>query len=144
MTSFSQRRIFNFSQEQLYSVVADIESYPRFIRGCQRIRILDKKGDECTAEVTAGLGPFQDTYICKILFTPYVNISVNYLSGPFEYLKNEWRFEPRSQGKTEINFCIHFCFKSLIHRALMNGIFPGLVHDTIISFEKEAQSRFGL
>ncbi len=140
MTTYHETRELIFSPEALFSIVSDVASYPRFIKGCQRIEVLSREGDSLTAKVTAGFGPFQETYTCNVHLKPHVEIRVEYVEGPFSHLENMWTFTPTEKG-TKIDFTISFQFYSSFYQFMMEGVFKKLVHDTICAFEDEANQR---
>lgn len=140
MTTYHETRELTFPPEALFSIVSDVEKYPRFIKGCQKVSVIERDDNALKAKVTAGFGPFSETYTCYVHFTPHSEIRVEYIEGPFSHLENVWTFTPTDKG-TEIDFKISFQFHSSIYQFMMESVFKKLVHETILAFEDEARRR---
>lgn len=48
----------------------------------------------------------------KVTYQEGIVIQVEYLSGSFHHLKNEWVFTPLSEAETQVDFMIDFEFKN--------------------------------
>lgn len=140
MMTYNETRELPFSPEALFSIVSDVESYPRFIKGCQKVTVVTRGDNILQARVTAGFGAFRETYTCNVHLTPYSEIRVTYVEGPFSHLDNVWTFAPTANGTT-IDFTVSFQFHSAFYQFMMEGVFKKIVHDTIRSFEEEANHR---
>lgn len=103
--------IFNYKSEykseDLFNLVADIESYPEFIPWVIGARIKKKEKNILLAELLIKYKIFRASYISKIILVPKEKIIVELAEGPFKYLVNEWHFE-----KNIINFMLDFELKS--------------------------------
>ena len=82
--------ICSYQPQQLYNVVADVASYPRFIPFCTGSRIIDKvrHGDSSTspismnAELTVGFLSLKESYVSKVTCRPFLSVEVSViLSG---------------------------------------------------------------
>lgn len=139
---FTETKILSFVAKDLFNLVADVESYPKFIKGCKALTIEAKTAQGFRAKVTAGMGVFGGSYTCDVVLTPYSQICVEYIEGPFQHLKNLWSFEDLGHQQTRVTFDIAFAFSSAVQQFFMEGVFAGLAKDVMLSFEKEASVRF--
>jgi len=104
--TYHERKILPYQARQLYDVVADVGSYPRFIPFCTGTRIMDEKrqGDSPTsqismdAEMTVGFLSLSESYVSKVTCTPFTSVeAVASSSTPlFKTLSTTWRFQPAS------------------------------------------------
>ena len=109
---------------QLYEVVADIASYPRFIPFCTGSRILSKSRQResatspltMDAELTIGFLSMKESYVSKVTCKPYISVEVRMIvriavpcltkcflqavasstTPLFKTLSTTWRFQPAS------------------------------------------------
>ena len=137
--SFHSKKVLPYSPSHLYRIVSDIESYPLFLPGCQKAEILEHHPHFARAKLTIGYGPFQESYISKILLTPSTRIEVVYESGPFQYLKNYWEFKEIENNQTEVIFFIDFKFRSFILQKAIESAFYKGVHSLMNAFETRAR-----
>lgn len=139
---FKESKTLPFAAQKLFALVADVESYPRFIKGCQALKVLTKTQKGCRAQVTAGMGFFSESYTCDVVFNPPTHILVESIEGPFKAMKNSWTFDVITPSQTKVTFEIDLEFSSSIQQFFMEGAFANFAKDIMLSFETEAQQRF--
>ncbi|USO00955.1 MAG: type II toxin-antitoxin system RatA family toxin [Alphaproteobacteria bacterium] len=145
MTEYSESRLLPFRAADLFEIVADVEAYPSYIKGCKRVKVLSRSDNQLQASVVAGIGPFCETYTCTVYFDPPVSIRVAYGKGPFVHLENVWTFhschEAHERISTQVDFYISFLFRAPFYQIMMEAIFKKMVQETIWSFEGEVYRR---
>ncbi|KAI0658498.1 dehydrase and lipid transport-domain-containing protein [Cubamyces menziesii] len=103
---YHERKIFPYTQKQLYELVADATSYPRFLPFCTGARVLNKHAQAADpsgrttmdVELTVGFMSFKESYVSKVTCRPYESVeAVAASSTPlFKSLNTVWRFQPAS------------------------------------------------
>ncbi|KAI0832757.1 dehydrase and lipid transport-domain-containing protein [Trametes gibbosa] len=101
---YHERKIFPYTQRQLYELVADATSYPRFLPFCTNARILRKQSEPAArshvmdVELTVGFMSFQESYVSKVTCCPYESVEAVAASEThlFKSLNTVWRFQPAS------------------------------------------------
>ena len=132
-----------YTHKKLYELVKDIEKYPLFLPGCRAARILSQSETEIVADLLVGYNFFQETFRSRVRLTPEYQIEVDYIEGPFRYLKNKWLFRPASPQETTIEFFIDFQFKNSLFQKLMQGMFEMTFEKMLTAFEKRAHALYG-
>jgi coenzyme Q-binding protein COQ10 len=88
----------HYRAEDLYAMVADIESYPAFVPGCRKTRILSRHGDVWTVENEFGFGPLRHTFISRATVDPAKSLSIASDDGPWRQFLMDWRFQSAGPG----------------------------------------------
>ena len=138
-----ETRVLPYTPEQIYNLVADVELYPEFLLWCVACRII--KRDSKTsfiAELAVGFKMVRERFLSRVTLQPVEAITVEYLSGPFEHLTNEWKFAPAADG-TAVSFFLSFEFKSKLLQALIGVLFEEAVHCMVLAFETRARQLYG-
>jgi coenzyme Q-binding protein COQ10 len=148
MPKFEATRIVSHTPEQMFALVADVESYPQFLPLCEQLTIRStKERDSRTvllADMSIGYKAIRETFTTQVLLKPDENtIEVRYIDGPFKYLSNVWRFEP-ADGDCAVRFFIDYEFKSRILGALMGTMFDRAFRMFAEAFEKRADLIYGV
>jgi coenzyme Q-binding protein COQ10 len=148
MPKFEATRIVSHTPEQMFALVADVESYPQFLPLCEQLTIRStKERDSRTvllADMSIGYKAIRETFTTQVLLKPDENtIEVRYIDGPFKYLSNVWRFEP-ADGGCAVRFFIDYEFKSRILGALMGTMFDRAFRMFAEAFEKRADLIYGV
>ncbi|KAL1940010.1 hypothetical protein VTO73DRAFT_9345 [Trametes versicolor] len=103
---YHERKIFPYTQKELYDLVADATSYPRFLPFCTNARILGKHQGRpdlpgrttMDVELTVGFMSFQESYVSEVTCRPYESVEAVAASATplFKSLNTVWRFQPAS------------------------------------------------
>ncbi|KDQ64464.1 hypothetical protein JAAARDRAFT_28095 [Jaapia argillacea MUCL 33604] len=109
--TYHERKILPYKRSQLYQVVADVGSYPRFLPFCTDSRILQNSPSPSItterqpssvsvmeAELTVGFLSFKESYISQVTCRPDESVeAVASSSTPlFKDLVTTWRFQDAS------------------------------------------------
>jgi coenzyme Q-binding protein COQ10 len=137
LVSFKKKKILKLNSKNIYFLVADVKKYPDFLPWCKGIVVKKKTKKYILTEVKIGFKNITESYICKVLLFPYKRITLEYISGPFEYLEIDWNFKKISDNKTEIDFFCNFKFKSIFLRLCTNFFLENAVEQMVNAFEKK-------
>lgn len=142
MPDHKEERFLPYSPEQIFDLVADIGRYPEFLPWCVGARIDRREGDVLYADLMVGFKMIREKFTSKVTLARPNRIEVEYLDGPFRYLKNQWLFEEK-EGGCLIDFYIDFEFRSRILRKVMQPLFHEAVRRMVTSFESRARALYG-
>lgn len=149
MTSFHTTRLVPHGAAKMFDLVADVESYPRFVPLCHALRVRrreDKPGKiTLIADMTVGYKAIRETFTSRVTCDrAKLKILVEYVDGPFKHLENLWVFHDRSEGKEcLVEFYIRYEFKSHFFTALMSGVFDAAFRKFTAAFEDRANLVYG-
>ena len=137
-----ERRVINHTPSNLYKLVSDVKKYPEFLPWCLGARVKNNKKDSFDADLIIGFKIYKEIYSSQI-FLDKINkkITVNYKSGPFEYLQNHWVFNENKKG-CEVEFMVNFKFKSVFLQTLMETLFAEAVKRMVRAFESRANQLY--
>ena len=128
MPKQEETKTVNYTKDQMFDLVADIDQYNEFLPWCNNSRIIDRKIESnkeiVTADLEIGYDQFVYTYRSEvILYMDKSEIRVKNLDGPFNYLDNNWKFTNAGEGKSEIQFSIDFELNISLFDILMKKFF---------------------
>ena len=97
MPSFDTTRRVRHTAAQMFDLVSDVEAYPQFLPLCTALRVLTRtrEGEQevFVAEMQVGFKAIRETFKTRVACDrPTQHILVEYIDGPFRYLKNSWAF----------------------------------------------------
>jgi coenzyme Q-binding protein COQ10 len=142
MPTHAEKRILPYSAEQLFEMVADVRRYPEFLPWCVGARIVSQDEGELIADLTIGFKMFRETFRSQVTLERPHHVHVRYLTGPFRYLNNHWRFAAVPNG-TEVDFFVDFEFKSRLLQAVIGTVFNEAVRLMVRAFERRAMVLYG-
>jgi coenzyme Q-binding protein COQ10 len=142
MPTHAERRVLPQTPEQMFDMVSDVRRYPEFLPWCVGARVISRTETELVADLTIGFKMFRETFRSQVLLDRPGHVHVKYLTGPFRYLNNHWRFHPHPRG-TEVDFFVDFEFKSRLLQAVIGTVFNEAVRLMVRAFERRAQHLYG-
>jgi coenzyme Q-binding protein COQ10 len=146
MPTHAEKRTMPYSAQQMYDLVADVGSYPEFLPWCAAARIRKITPSEnlviMDADLVIAFKVFRERFGSRVTMdAENTMIIVEYLDGPFKYLKNNWKFTKTETG-CEVDFYVDFEFKSKILQTLIGVVFGEAMRRIVGAFEKRAQALY--
>jgi ribosome-associated toxin RatA of RatAB toxin-antitoxin module len=100
--------LVNYSAQQMFDLVNDIEAYPTFMDGCVGAVILNRGEDWIEARLTLHKAGVNQSFITRNQLQPPHTMTMNLVDGPFKYLRGIWRFSPLNETACKVSFELEF------------------------------------
>ena len=143
MPVHQETRLLPYTPEQVYDLVADVERYPEFLPWCVACRVRKRETPASfIADLAVGFKIVREQFTSRITLEPKNTITVEYLNGPFEHLRNTWGFKA-APGGTAVEFFLTFEFRSKLLQAIIGVLFEEAVHKMVGAFEARAAKLYG-
>ncbi len=148
MPSFRTSHVVNHTPEQMFELVADVESYPQFVPLCQTLRVRRRfsgadDAEIVVAEMEVGYKAIRERFTSRVaLDRAGRRINVEYVDGPFSHLENVWWFSDAEDGKCRIEFYIAYEFRNRMLATLMGSMFDAAFRKFASAFETRADQIF--
>ena len=128
MPKQEESKTVNYSKDQMFDLVADIDRYDEFLPWCNNSKIINTSIKDdikiVIADLEIGYDQFVYTYRSEVkLHKDKSEINVRNLDGPFKYLENNWKFVTVNKSKCEIQFKIDFELNITLFDILMRKFF---------------------
>ena len=146
MPSHSETRELPYSADQMYALVADVESYPEFLPWTAAARIRSREPlasqEIVVADLVISFKVFRERFTSKVTLVPDESrIETEYLDGPFKYLHSTWRFEDSTAGCT-VKFDVSFEFRSRLLQGAAGMFFNEAMQRIVRAFEARADTLY--
>ncbi len=142
MPIHAEERFLPFTPEQMFDLVADIERYPEFLPWCVGARVTSRDNGVITADLMIGFTAIRERFTSKVTLERPERIDVEYVKGPFRYLKNSWFFIAKDHGCV-IEFDIAFEVRSRLLRRIFEPLFSEAVRRMVAAFDRRAAVVYG-
>lgn len=142
MPTHAEKRLLPYTPEQMFTLVADVASYPKFLPWCVGARIRTQTETEIVADLTIGFGPFRESFTSRVDLERPHKVQVRYERGPFKYLNNQWIFDPDPAG-CRVSFWVDFEFRSRLLQSAIGVVFNEAVRRMVNAFLKRAREIYG-
>ena len=148
MKTFQTTRRVAHSAQDMFALVADVESYPQFLPLCKTLKLTSREiiaGNEVlTADMTVAYKLFRERFTSRVTLDPDTHqIQVDYLDGPFTHLENRWNFHDDGEGGCNVDFYIAYEFGAQPLQIAMGAIFNQAFGKFAESFVARADTVYG-
>lgn len=144
MPKHKETKIVDFTDIQMFDLVADIDNYHLFLPWCNNSRIIesskiDSDNDYVIADLEIGYKNLVYIYRSAVsLNRKNLIIDVEFVDGPFKHLVNKWNFKQTEENKCEIDFFIDFELNVGVFNYLISKFFDKAFNKMVSSFEDRA------
>ncbi len=148
MPSHSESRHLPWTAEQMYGLVADVASYPKFLpwTAAARVRKVTPRADGARvmeADLVISFRVFRERFGSRVVLWDEARvIETEYLDGPFEYMKSNWRFEEAESGCV-VHFDVDFALRSRLLQSAAELFFHEAMKRVVRAFEARAKELYG-
>ncbi|HEC00254.1 MAG TPA: type II toxin-antitoxin system RatA family toxin, partial [Sphingomonadales bacterium] len=122
MPKFTDVKDFPYSKDQMYQMVADVDSYADFLPWCQGVRVYGRTEKSLYADLIIGFKMFRERFTSYVTFCDD-RIEVEYIKGPLKYLHNHWQFTATADGGCRVDFLVDFEFKNRLFEKMIGAFF---------------------
>lgn len=157
-------RTLPFSQDALYELVADVDSYSQFVPYCAKSRVTqwsspDDSGRKwpTLADLHVGWGGLNEEFTSRLRCVPGVSVeavsgdpagtsAASDASAVFKSLVTRWSLRPltaQPSPSTEVNLSIKYQFTNPLYAAVSAAVSDKIAALMIEAFEKRAQQILG-
>lgn len=139
----SRSALLNYSAQQMYDIVADIELYPEFLPWCDSIDVLDRQQNQITAKMNIVYGGLNFGFTTRNSNFPCHAIELELVEGPFTDLNGHWKFLRLSETACKASIEMNFNFDSNLAKSVIAKVFQKIVTKQLDAFQKRAKQLHG-
>ena len=143
MATVSRSALVMHSVEQMYDMVADVESYPEFLPWCQGAQILAREDDMVEASLSLARGGLGYEFSTRNRLTPNLSIDMQLLKGPFSYLNGTWSFRTLGDDGCRVSLDLEFELSNPLLQATIGAVFGQAMNKMVEAFCQRADQLYG-
>jgi ribosome-associated toxin RatA of RatAB toxin-antitoxin module len=143
MKHVARSAIVPHSAAQLFALVEDIESYPRFLPWCAGAEVKSRTSGTTLATLTIGMRGLQRSFTTRNSNRPPEAIDLELVEGPFRHFAAAWRFQPLGERACKVAFSMEFEFASRALATLLQPLFERMADSMVDAFTRRADEIHG-
>ena len=155
MSSIVRSALVGYSAKQMYDLVADIESYPRFLPWCRSARVVERrdgvtvkdgvnvKDGVTVAVLSVGLKGINQSFTTENANTPGESIRMRLVEGPFTSFRAAWKFQALEERAAKIEFSMNYKLSGGLVAKVLAPLFDHIADTMVDAFSRRAQSVYG-
>lgn len=143
MTTVVRSALMLYSAQEIFELVNDVASYREFIPFCIASEIITASSTEMQARIAFSRMGMSQSLITRNVFVPHSEIAIEFVSGPFEFLRGRWEFTELHASACKVNFIVDFQLQAkFLQFAAASAINQG-VGQTVDAFQRRAAQVYG-
>lgn len=143
MVTIERSALVNYSAEQMYALIDDIEQYPTFMQGCIKAEVLDRTASQVTGRLTLGKAGFKYSFTTRNTVVPGQSMELELIDGPFKSFDATWHFKPLSDSACKVSLIMHFEWAGGFLGAAMEKLFQHSANSLVDALVDRAGELYG-
>ena len=138
MTQINRSAIVPYSADEMYRLVADIETYPEFLPWCGGAKILSKDNDELRASIKIAYKGVNKSFTTINREVEGERIEMSLVEGPFTKLHGVWEFAELDSDASKVSLNLEFEFSNRLVAMTGGKVFSSIADTLVDAFCQRA------
>jgi len=143
MAQVDKTVLVEYACDQMFSLVRDIEQYPRFLPWCSAARVDSAQGQLIRATLNIDYHGVRSSFSTENAHDPPSSIAIRLLEGPFRQLHGSWRFTALGDAACKIQLRLSYEFSNRLLEKLVGPVFNYIANSLVDAFVRRAEQLYG-
>ena len=143
MAQVDKTVLVEYSCDRMYSLVHDVEQYPRFLPWCSAASTASGQGGLTRATLHIDYHGVHTSFSTENTHQPPSTIEIRLIHGPFRQLQGIWRFTPLGESACKIQLRLSYEFSSKLLEKLVGPVFGYIANSLVDAFVRRAEQLYG-
>ena len=143
MRTLHREAVVPYTPAQMFSLVNDVEAYPRFLPWCRSARVVQRDATQVWATLVVAKGGMEKSFTTLNVLDEDRAMNMRLVDGPFRHLEGLWRFEPIGVDRSRVSLNLSFELSSKIMALTLGPVFNQAANTLVDAFVKRAHEIYG-
>jgi ribosome-associated toxin RatA of RatAB toxin-antitoxin module len=143
MPKVNKSALVNYTSQEMYLLVSNIDDYHNFLPWCGGSKIIRKADDFVEATVEISHGSLKKSFTTHNVNRVDEAIEMTLVDGPFKSLDGVWSFQPLGERGCKVALDLNFEFSNRLVAMAIGKIFNTIASSLVDSFAKRAVEVYG-
>lgn len=143
MTVVHKSVILEYSAEQMFALVDQVENYPQFLPWCGGVEIHERSENKLIATLVINYHGIKHSFTTENTNAAPTRMNMRLLEGPFKHLDGTWHFKPLRSDACKIDFDLHYEFSNKVIEKIIGPVFEKIANSFVDSFRHRAETVYG-
>jgi len=131
-----------YSAPQMFELINDIASYPKFMPGCTGAEILNAGENWINARLDLSGAGIKQSFVTKNILLPPDSMSMSLVEGPFAALSGQWRFKTLGGRGCRVSLWLEFEMSNKVLGFAMSKVFENIASQQVDAVCRRAKSLY--
>lgn len=143
VTVINRSALLPHSARQLFDLVSDVESYPRYMEGCVGARLLRVEEGLVEARLDLAKGGITQSFSTRNRLFAAREITLELIDGPFEFFAGRWDFQPLGDAACKMSLNLEFTIQGALRGAAVSRLFDSVTNNLVTAVSRRARQLYG-
>lgn len=143
MTTVTRSALVMHSAREMYDLVNDCESYPKFLPWCSNATLIESSETHMIGRLEIAKAGIRHSFTTRNTLEAPHRIRLQLLDGPFKKLEGDWTFEALSDEACKVSLTMEFEFAGKLLSMALGGVFNQAANTMVEAFCKRADEVYG-
>lgn len=144
MAFVSKSVLLEYSAEQMFALVDNIEDYPQFLPWCSEVDVKRENGNQkVVARLTIDFHGFRKSFTTQNANVHAESISMALVDGPFTKLQGGWTFKSLRANACKVELNLEYDMQKHPLASLVEQVFGALATSMVDAFCQRAKAVYG-
>lgn len=139
MPVIERSALVNYSAQQMFDLVNDIETYPEYMDGCVGAKVLQREADWLEARLDLSKGGIRQSFVTHNQLLPPHTMTLSLREGPFAHLEGKWQFTALSAQACKVSLTLDFEMQNRLLGMAVAKLFTGMVNKQVDALCRRAK-----
>ncbi|WP_295404845.1 type II toxin-antitoxin system RatA family toxin [uncultured Thiocystis sp.] len=135
--------LVSHSASQMFDLVYDVGSYPKFLPWCQSTQVISESEDRICGRIEVARMGIHQTFSTCNRFDRDRRMDIDLLDGPFRKLVGGWNFIPLREDASKVELELDFEFSGRLIDKAFGAVFSQIANSLVDAFCKRADEVYG-
>jgi ribosome-associated toxin RatA of RatAB toxin-antitoxin module len=136
----SRQALVGYGAAEMYALVEDVESYPRFLPWCRGADLLVREPGRTVATLHIDYRGVRQQFTTENANRPGESIEMRLVRGPFRSLHGAWRFVQLGEAGCRVDFDLAYQLASPVLDRLVGPVFNQIATSFVDAFVRRADA----
>lgn len=143
LESIQRSALVPYTQQEMFALVSDVDTYPRFLPWCSGAETISREGNEVCARIDFAVSGVSKSFTTCNRHVGNEAILMSLVEGPFSELHGSWSFEPLGDAGCKISLNLEYDFSSKMVGMVTGPVFGKIANSLVDAFQKRAVEVYG-
>ncbi len=143
MRKVNRSALVPYTAREMFVLVDDVESYPKFLPWCNDAEVHNRTEDTVEATLELHKGSVSNHFTTLNTRHEFDLIELALVGGPFRHLAGGWHFTDLGDAGCKVALELDFEFESMLIDMMFGAVFEQTCNSLVDAFTKRAQDVFG-
>ncbi|HET8731029.1 MAG TPA: type II toxin-antitoxin system RatA family toxin [Moraxellaceae bacterium] len=139
----SRSLLLPYSSHEMFTLVNDVARYREFLPFCIASEIIVASDHEMEARMAFSRMGVEQAVMTRNRLRAPEQITIEFLSGPFDYLRGQWDFQALGDQACKVQFAVDFQVQARFLQLVAGSALQQAAGQTIEAFQKRAVQVYG-